>query len=309
MNSNSDVLNMNLQGSLISTRAREFTDHSKAGGKGFTLIELLVVIAIIAILAAMLLPALASSKERAHRMGCVSNLKQLMVGSLMYASDFRGNLTAPSWFDTSGVTTSCDRSGSDDDASWLYPTYIPAVGTQDRGGVFDCPSTQNYIRTTPPTEAYVPAARLPLWLQGQSIYIDLCNNAQTKNAITPTSACGTSYEIFGTADDMKKTENMLATYSLKNYNHHIGMIPGPSQVMLFLDGDDTGGGADPANPNNNWPDPGNNHGATGTCMNFCDGHAQWIKTANYDDTIDTSQDGDTIHVPGPNGTIVTEPVP
>ena len=104
----------------------------RTSGHGFTLIELLVVIAIIAILAALLLPALGRAKEKALRAACMSNLKQLGLGALMYAGDdSRGYLSGT-------------RDDGDDDLTWLYPEYVPGALARS---VFICPSTQNFIGT------------------------------------------------------------------------------------------------------------------------------------------------------------------
>jgi prepilin-type N-terminal cleavage/methylation domain-containing protein/prepilin-type processing-associated H-X9-DG protein len=104
------------------------------GRKGFTLIELLVVIAIIAILAAILFPVFARAREKARQTSCLSNVKQLGLGILMYAQDYDERLPGyfPPWpAIPSPVGTGC---------SWWEGVYPYVKNYQ----VYVCPS---YVRT------------------------------------------------------------------------------------------------------------------------------------------------------------------
>jgi prepilin-type N-terminal cleavage/methylation domain-containing protein/prepilin-type processing-associated H-X9-DG protein len=232
------------------------TGHS-SGAQAFTLIELLVVIAIIAILAAMLLPALANAKDRAKRINCMSNVKQLELGAQMYAHDFNGHLE----IDTRGAPPNTWINGKDD-LAWLYPNYVRDVNA------FVCPGTKNVVRGDKYT--------LDPFSQ-QSVLTDLLDNC-------PQGAPGTfghSYEILGEV----RVVNKVTTEFCNNYvlqHAYAGMKPGPSQFWHMHDSDD-------ASVNVQW-DKDDNHGTKGGNVAYCDGHCVWVPNNRRDEEWKITRD-------------------
>ncbi len=225
--------------------------------RAFTLIELLVVIAIIAILAAMLLPALSKAKLKAQSITCVSNQKQLSLAWVMYSGDFNDKLVpnwpgdARAWIDGSGNSSVHQLPGATNVnvlRKGLLYTYNPA------DGIYQCPTAKG----GPPPIQNVKLVR-HVSLEGRMGGGD-ATDATKYGAPDTTWVLGSKYPQY------KKLTQI--------------QYPSPSEAMTFLDESllclDDGYFAVNGNPDhlNVWQNsPTARHGNSGV-LAFADGHAE-----------------------------------